>query len=580
MNCYCGENAAADHCPASVSEDGSQRLRAVNRHEGDGCRDDGDPRSIYNNTEVVDGNLYDRPANASAREGPFEMSGKSCDFDLYREELCVLAAEEDAEGWTPQVTPEWAYEGCTAACSRGGWSLSVDPPLPGVDGSYRGIPRVSLPTQGAEPIFMQSHASLASMRTLLLALVLLLPGAAQALQTLRILTSADVSQPVFLASPVGDERLFVVERSGKIVIYQDGALRAMPFLDLRDSVALGSPFGEGGLLGLAFPADYAQSGFFYVYYTSPGALPVALTSRVSRFRVSADPNRAEAASELRFLSLAQPYANHNGGTLAVRDGYLYLGVGDGGSGNDPGERAQDNSNVFGQMVRWSLSGDVPGPLEAYAYGLRNPFRFSFDRSSGDLYIGDVGQDAREEIDIQAAGDHSFRNYGWDVMEGSLCQGPSPGEPACFDASFTPPAWEYFHDESGPCSGSVTGGVVYRGSIREIQGEYFFADYCSNSIWSFRWDGDPVLESEVVDRTDELSPVEGSIENIVAFGEDGFGEMYIVDGTGEVYRVLPEPGREAFAAVLASLAWLARRRRRSDRPATESTTSESWRSARP
>ena len=396
--------------------------------------------------------------------------------------------------------------------------------------------------------------------TVLVSLLLALPGSAQALETVRILTSAEVNEPVFLTSPAGDDRLFVVQRSGEIVIYEDGAILSTPFLDISNSIAIGSPFGEGGLLGLVFPADYGTGGFFYVYYTSPGFGGDALTSRVSRFRASADRNVADPASELNFYSLGQPFANHNGGTLAIRDSYLYFGLGDGGFADDPGNRAQDNSNDFGQMLRWDISGEVPGSIEAYAYGLRNPFRFSFDRLSGDLYIGDVGQDAMEEIDIQPASDQSFRNYGWDVMEGSFCKGPSPGELPCFDASFSDPAWEYEHSGGGFCSGSVTGGVVYRGNIGEIYGHYFFADYCSERIWSFQWDGDAVLESEVVDRTSELEPAEGRIDDIVAFGEDGFGEMYIVDLGGEIYQVLPEPGAEALAVVLATLGLLARRRR--------------------
>ena len=396
----------------------------------------------------------------------------------------------------------------------------------------------------------------------LVSLLLPLAGTVSALETVRILGPDEIARPVFLTAPVGDERLFVVERAGRIRIYQQGALLPTPFLDITASVTEGGAFGEGGLLGLAFPADYTTRGFFYVYYTSPPVSPGALTSRISRFQVSSNPNQADPASELNFFSFTQPFANHNGGTLAVRDGYLYFGAGDGGSQDDPGDRSQDNANVFGQMVRWSLSGSLPGPLEPYAYGLRNPFRFSFDRLLGDLYIGDVGQGDREEIDIQAAEDDSFRNYGWDVMEGSLCKGPDPGELPCFDPSFTGPAWEYAHPPGNSlCDASVTGGVVYRGQISAIQGHYFFADFCSDDIWSFRWDGDPVLPSEVVDRTSELAPAPGGgeLDSIVAFGEDGDGEMYIVDLDDEVYAVLPEPGLGPMAALVA-LAGCARRRR--------------------
>lgn len=375
---------------------------------------------------------------------------------------------------------------------------------------------------------------------------------AQALGTERILTTADLDAPTFVAAPAGDDRLFVVERAGEIRIYQNGSLLATPFLSI-DGVDTTS---EGGLLGLAFPADYATSGLFYVYYTSAG-----LTSRVSQFAVSGDPNLADVSRELNFFSLRQPFNNHNGGTLAIRGDFLYLGLGDGGGANDPGDRAQDNTNPFGQIVRWNISTGVPSSLEAYAYGLRNPFRFSFDRLSGDLYIGDVGQDAREEIDIQAGTDTGFLNYGWDVEEGTRCNDPDPSEPPCGSAAFADPMWEYDHSGIGFCSGSVTGGIVYRGSIAEIYGHYFFADYCKNTIWSFAWDGDAVVSGEVTDRTSQFAPPEGTLDRIAAFGEDGFGEMYIVDLGGELYRVVPEPAVGGLRAGIAALALLARCRRR-------------------
>jgi hypothetical protein len=184
--------------------------------------------------------------------------------------------------------------------------------------------------------------------------------------------------------------------------------------------------------------------------------------------------------------------------------------------------------------------------------------------NGDLYIGDVGQNAREEIDIQAGTDTSFLNYAWDVEEGTLCNDPDPTEPPCGSASFTDPMWEYNHSGSGFCSGTVTGGVVYRGAIAAIYGEYFFADYCSDSIWSFDWDGDAVLSDEVIDRTSQLVPPEGTIDRIVAFGEDGFGEMYIVDLGGEIYKVVPEPTLGVLRAGIVLLALLGARRRRLSR----------------
>jgi glucose/arabinose dehydrogenase len=385
------------------------------------------------------------------------------------------------------------------------------------------------------------------------ALLLLVSSAgAQNLGTQRILTTSDLDAPTFVGAPAGDERLFILERSGEILIYQNGSLLGTPFL----SISGVDTSGEGGLLGLAFSADYETSGLFYVYYTSAG-----LTSRVSQFRVSGDPNVADSTSEQNFFSLSQPFANHNGGTLAVRGDFLYLALGDGGSANDPSDRAQDNGNLFGQMVRWNISSGTPGSLQTYANGLRNPFRFSFDRLTGDLYIGDVGQDAREEIDIQAGSDTSFLNYGWDVEEGTRCNDPDPSEPPCGSALFTDPVWEYNHSGIGFCSGTVTGGVVYRGRIAEIYGHYFFADYCSNNIWSFAWDGDAVSSGELTDRTSQFSPPEGAIDRIVAFGEDGFAEMYIVDLGGEIYQVVPEPAVGALRAGVVLLALLGERRRR-------------------
>jgi glucose/arabinose dehydrogenase len=372
---------------------------------------------------------------------------------------------------------------------------------------------------------------------------------AQPLGTERILTTSELSQPIFVSAPAGDDRLFILERAGQILIYKNGSLLGTPFLTISSVVTT----GEGGLLGLAFPADYATSGFFYVYYTSAG-----LTSRVSRFQVSGTPDVADASSELNFFSLSQQYNNHNGGTLAIRGDFLYLALGDGGDANDPGDRAQDNTNAFGQMVRWNISTATPGSLQAYAYGLRNPFRFSFDSLNGDLYIGDVGQGAHEEINIQAGTDTSFRNYGWDVEEGTACFDPDPSEPPCGSTSFTDPMWIYDHPASG-CR-SVTGGVVYRGAIAEIYGHYFFADYCSDNIWSFKWDVDAVSSSEVTDRTSQFTPPEGSIDEIVAFGEDGFGELYIVDLGGEIYRVVPEPQLGMLRAGFVALACLAHRRR--------------------
>ncbi len=263
------------------------------------------------------------------------------------------------------------------------------------------------------------------------------------------------------------------------------------FLDITDRVRSG---GERGLLGLAFPPGYADKGYFYVNYT---ALNGATT--ISRFRlIAGDPNRADPASEEILLVIAQPYANHNGGQIAFspRDGYLYVGMGDGGSGGDPQNRAQNPAELLGKLLRLDVEGAV-GTASAYlvpptnpytatigyrpeiwALGLRNPWRFSFDRQTGDLYIGDVGQGLWEEIDYQPASSAGGQNYGWRIMEGAHCYNPDP----CDSTGLTLPIWEYSHS-AGQC---VTGGYVYRGDdYPDLAGMYIFGDYVSGAIWGLR-----------------------------------------------------------------------------------------------
>ena len=350
-----------------------------------------------------------------------------------------------------------------------------------------------------------------------------------------------LARPLFLTAPAGDERLFIVEQGGAIRIVADGALLPAPFLDFRSRV---SSTGERGLLGLAFAPDYDTSGLFYVDYTDVDGDTV-----IARLRVGPDPNVADPAGEEILLHIDQPFSNHNGGTLAFGpDGYLYIGMGDGGSGGDPGNRAQNDATLLGKMLRIDVSGGpgtgytIPAdnpfaggvlPLpEIWAKGLRNPYRFSFDRLMGDLYIGDVGQSAREEIDVQPSGAPGGRNYGWRRMEGSACFNPSSN---CNDGTLTLPVHEYGRD-NGSCS--VTGGYVYRGPIETIFGHYFFADFCSNGVFSFVWDGAGGV-SQLTNRTQELAPP-GGFRSITSFGEDGAGELYIVqfgDAGGEVFRIV-------------------------------------------
>ncbi len=360
------------------------------------------------------------------------------------------------------------------------------------------------------------------------------------LTTVRV--ASGLSAPIFVISPPGDmQRVFIVEQPGRIKILQDGEILPVPFLDITGDVSYG---GERGLLGLAFHPNYGNNGYFFVNYTNNSGNTV-----ISRFSVTADPDVADPGSEFIVLTIWQPFGNHNGGMLAFgpNDGYLYIGMGDGGSGGDPGNRSQDDGELLGKMLRIDIDGDPPygipddnpfegpgDPLdEIWAKGLRNPWRFSFDRSSGDMYIADVGQGTWEEIDFQPASSAGGENYGWRLMEGNHCYNP-PSD--CDPGGLTYPIYEYSHG-GNPFRCSVTGGYVYRGAaIPDLQGIYFFADYCSDQIWSFRYDGNV---PEVTDRTNELDPGNGlSIDNISSFGEDGSGEIYIVDLGGEVFKIVP------------------------------------------
>jgi glucose/arabinose dehydrogenase len=372
-------------------------------------------------------------------------------------------------------------------------------------------------------------------------------GSGHALRTQLVVSGLE--RPVFVTAPAGDARLFIVEQRGRILVLRDGELLPTPFLDIDPLVPDVGGADERGLLGLAFHPDYAANGFFYVNY-------IDLQNRtvVARYQVDADdPDVADPTSATILLVIPQPFANHNGGMMAFgpEDGYLYIGMGDGGSAGDPLNNAQNLGVLLGKMLRIDVDSGEPYAIppdnpfvddpqardEIWAYGLRNPWRWSFDRLTGDLYIADVGQNAWEEIDYQPAGSPGGENYGWRLMEGTHCYEP-PAD--CDDDSLTPPIFEYGHT-GGACS--VTGGYVYRGeAIPGLQGTYFFADWCNGKIWSFRYEGGQILE--FTDRTAELDPGGGNaISFPSSFGEDGFGELYVVDWSpgpgGEVYRILPD-----------------------------------------
>ena len=330
----------------------------------------------------------------------------------------------------------------------------------------------------------------------------------------------------------GSGRIFVVEPGGRIRIVRDGALLPDPFLDISSEISAG---GEQGLLGLAFHPNYPDDPRFFVNYTDKNG-----DTHIASFTVDpANPDRAVPGSEKELLFVDQPYANHNGGGLAFGpDGDLYIGLGDGGSGGDPHENGQKLTTLLGKMLRIGVDGTtsdkaytIPAdnPLvgrtdanpEIFAYGLRNPWRFSFDRSTGDLWIGDVGQGAWEEVDVVRKGT-SGQNFGWNRMEATHCFRPQEG---CDETGLTMPVAEYSH--AAGCT--VIGGYVYRGSAQPaMAGGYLFGDYCSGTIWAISPAGDQLREPTIVGHMD------GSLSS---FGVDETGELYATDiSGGQLLRV--------------------------------------------
>jgi glucose/arabinose dehydrogenase len=335
--------------------------------------------------------------------------------------------------------------------------------------------------------------------------------------------------PTYLVSPPGDPRLFVLEKAGAIRIIKDGAVVAQPFVDLTSKVA--SQAGEQGLLGLAFPPDYAATGRFYVHYNGRDGL-----NRVSVLQVSADPDRADAASEADVLAVTQPGVAHNGGQLLFGpDGMLYIGLGD-GDDSDNG-RGQSLADPLASILRIDVSTSpytvpadnpfvaTPGARpEVWSYGLRNPWSFSFDPATGDLYIGDVGEGSWEELDYASAAEGAGRgvNYGWSVMEGLHCVRQS-----CDQTGLTAPVLEYGHADG--CS--IIGGHVYRGAaIPSLQGTYFYADYCGGWVRSLRMVGGVPTEER------EWAALEPGGQ-ITSFGQDAAGELYIATQQGGVYKIV-------------------------------------------
>jgi len=372
------------------------------------------------------------------------------------------------------------------------------------------------------------------------------PRPAQALNAVSIpanITFEEVASgltdPLFIThAGDGSGRIFIAQRGGKIMIYKNGAVNNSPFLDVGSLITTNG--GEQGLLGLAFDPNYTTNGRFFITYTdaSDGAVKLA------RYSVSGgDADIADPGGTV-VLTISEPYENHNGGMLAFGpDGYLYLGVGDGGSGGDPQNNGQNKNTLLGKILRLDVSGPsytIPptNPFvaqsnvkkEIWAYGMRNPWRFSFDSANGDLYIGDVGQDREEEIDYQPASSLGGENYGWRVLEGNLCYPSGSCNPP---SNYAAPVSTYDHGSSDSNGCSVTGGYIYRGSqFPGLVGIYLYGDYCRGKVWG-------LYESSPDHWTSKL--IADTNYSISSFGEDETGEIYLADyGSGTIYRVIEAP----------------------------------------
>jgi glucose/arabinose dehydrogenase len=347
--------------------------------------------------------------------------------------------------------------------------------------------------------------------------------------------ASGLTKPVDIVH-TSDDRLFIVEKDGFIrIINSNGQVLPTPFLNIDARV--NSTSSERGLLGLAFHPDYAQNGYFFVNYTNNSG-----NTRISRFTVSpSDPNQADPNSEKILLEVSQPFSNHNGGDLVFGpDGMLYIGLGDGGSADDPGDRGQNRLTLLGKMLRIDVDNGDPYAIpednpfafddftldEIWALGLRNPWRFSFDRLTGDLWIADVGQDDWEEINMQPADSPGGENYGWRCYEGNHAFITTDCNVA---SEYTFPVYEYAHAASG-CSGSVTGGFVYRGSqFPTMYGHYFYADYCNGRFWSLIPDGQGGWTN--------ILHFDGANNDYVSFGENSAGELFLAGyNSGNIYQI--------------------------------------------
>jgi glucose/arabinose dehydrogenase len=375
------------------------------------------------------------------------------------------------------------------------------------------------------------------------------------LTSIRLATG--LSSPVHITvAPGDDERLFVVEQPGRIRIIKNGTLLATPFLDINTIVR--DTGNEEGLLSMAFHPDYQTNGMFWVYYNNNSS-----NIAIARYEVSADPEVADVSSGQVMITISHPsFTNHNGGQLMFSpdDGHLYAGTGDGGSGCDPGGgdgNGQSKTSLLGKLLRFNVStgpiasyttagnpfdGPTAGADEIWSYGLRNPYRFSFDALTGNVYIGDVGQNAWEEVDCAPPPSEGGggENYGWVFHEGDHCVNPSCGGSAsdCNPPDYVAPITE-FSLSGSPCS--VIGGYVYRGCRMEaLRGSYFYSDHCDSSATrSFRTD-EACSVGQIIPRSTDLvpEPGDGSISSITSYGQDHEGELYLLDRAGEVFKIIP------------------------------------------
>jgi len=341
------------------------------------------------------------------------------------------------------------------------------------------------------------------------------------------------AKPLYLTH-AHDQRLFVVQQAGQIMIIEGGVTRPTPFLDIKTRV--GSNGNEQGLLSVAFHPNYQKNGLFYVNYTN-----LEGSTTIARYNVSADPNVADEISEQILLTIPQPYSNHNGGHILFGpDGYLYIGMGDGGAANDPHNNGQSLNTLLGKILRLDVDTGSPygvpqdNPFittaaarpEIWSYGWRNPWRMAFDAATGDLYVADVGQNQYEEVDVELAGSGGGQNYGWRLMEASHCFNPTSCDPATLKVVM--PIAEYPHSQG--CS--VTGGYVYHGTqFPQLNGVYLYADYCTGTVWGLRHEADGSWsQAELL--------ASGKI--ISSFGLDAAGELYLIDHrNGEVWQVSVE-----------------------------------------